>query len=70
MATLAQLLKLSPTAFKVECNRVHNRIRRIKRAQLKDTATKTMNEELKSLKDYSGILSEAIRQWFKGSLPT
>lgn len=65
MATLTQLLAMTPPAFKEECNRVQNRIRRIKRAQLKDTATKTMNQELESLIDYTDTLSKAIRQWFK-----
>jgi len=69
MATIAQLLKMPPKVFKEECNRVQNRIRSIERSQSKKAGI-AREQELSSLKDYTKQLDEAIRQWFKGSLPT
>ena len=64
MATITELLDMTAKDFKKECRQVNNRIRRIERAKGKETATDTMIQELRSLKDYTQRLSEAVRQWF------
>ena len=69
MPTITQLLGMSPAVFKKEARQTWNRIRRLelKQAKLKEQKADlddTSKEELRSLKDYTCVLSQAVKQWF------
>lgn len=69
MATVTELLDMTPKGFKEEARRTWNRIRRLERKQTKLIKQKadlldTDKQELRSLKAHTLKLTEAVRQWF------